>query len=276
MKKLQKLGWMLLVLLMVCVGIVPAEGCAASAIDAFKHNYPESDIPMVLYQPDDQAPVGAKLAYGVMLSNTGVYSGPGYFYSKYDTPVQAGSAVRMYTKAFTQDGLCWVMIEYAVPDGLARGYQNRAGLTAERFIPDAFGPLPGGRLYRSGDLGRWLPDGTLEFLGRRDEQVKIRGFRIEPGEIEAALMQHPAVRACAVLARAAWSGTVRFATADAMLRDEAGRDDVCLLGLDRFGVRFRVESLRGGYDVRVAFPEPLTRSEEFAGAVGGLLDRALD
>lgn len=139
MKKLQKLGRMLLVLLMVCVGIVPAEGCAASAIDAFKHNYPESDIPMVLYQPDDQAPVGAKLAYGVMLSNTGVYSGPGYFYSKYDTPVQAGSAVRMYTKAFTQDGLCWVMIEYAVPDGLARGYVPQVsvdGSTDELVIED--------------------------------------------------------------------------------------------------------------------------------------------
>ncbi|TNV48813.1 non-ribosomal peptide synthetase, partial [Corallococcus exiguus] len=79
-------------------------------------------------------------------------------------------------------------------DGVGRGYLGLPGLTAERFIPDAFGPLPGGRLYRSGDLGRWLPDGTLEFLGRRDDQVKIRGARIELGQVEAALAALPDVR----------------------------------------------------------------------------------
>ncbi|WP_434299177.1 amino acid adenylation domain-containing protein [Corallococcus exiguus] len=79
-------------------------------------------------------------------------------------------------------------------DGVGRGYLGLPGLTAERFIPDAFGPLPGGRLYRSGDLGRWLPDGTLEFLGRRDDQVKIRGARIELGQVEAALASLPDVR----------------------------------------------------------------------------------
>jgi amino acid adenylation domain-containing protein len=84
---------------------------------------------------------------------------------------------------------------------LARGYLNRPALTAERFVPDPFGEEPGARLYQTGDLCRYLPDGAIEFLGRVDDQVKIRGFRIEPGEVEAALGRHPGVRECAVVAQ---------------------------------------------------------------------------
>jgi amino acid adenylation domain-containing protein len=84
---------------------------------------------------------------------------------------------------------------------VARGYLNRPDLTANQFLPDPFSGKPGARLYRTGDLVRYRNDGTVEFLGRNDDQVKIRGYRIEPGEVEAVLAQHPAVRSALVLGR---------------------------------------------------------------------------
>ena len=85
--------------------------------------------------------------------------------------------------------------------GLARGYHNRPELTAEKFIPDPFRTEAGARLYKTGDLARYLPDGAIEYLGRLDHQVKIRGVRIELGEIESVLAGHPAVREAVVVAR---------------------------------------------------------------------------
>jgi amino acid adenylation domain-containing protein len=93
---------------------------------------------------------------------------------------------------------------------VARGYLNRAELTAEKFIPDPFSDNPQALLYKTGDLARYLPDGSIEYLGRLDNQVKVRGLRIELGEIESVLSQHPAVRDTVVLAREDVPGDVRL------------------------------------------------------------------
>lgn len=119
--------------------------------------------------------------------------------------------------------------------GIARGYLNQPVLTAERFITDPFSADSQTRLYKTGDMGRWRDDGTIEYLGRNDQQLKIRGFRIELGDIEAQLLQHPQVKEAVVLAREDELGDKRlvaYVVADlpqlkALLRegsDEAGAD----------------------------------------------------
>jgi len=120
-------------------------------------------------------------------------------------PLPIGSPVRGTTVYVLDDDLEPVRVGatgqlYTGGDGVARGYLGRPGHTAERFLPDPAGP-PGARMYATGDLARWRPDGTLEFLGRADGQFKIRGFRVESAEVEAHLRRDSAVRDAVALAR---------------------------------------------------------------------------
>ncbi|VVP65084.1 Linear gramicidin synthase subunit B [Pseudomonas fluorescens] len=114
---------------------------------------------------------------------------------------------------------------YLGGEGVARGYHQRPDLTAERFVPDPF--VPGGRLYRSGDLARFRADGVVEYLGRIDQQVKIRGFRIELGEIEACLLEHEGVREAFVIDREGPAGRqlVGYVVPRDPLADEQGLRD---------------------------------------------------
>ncbi|RAM49068.1 MAG: non-ribosomal peptide synthetase [Hapalosiphonaceae cyanobacterium JJU2] len=139
----------------------------------------EATIWSTLQQVRVAAVEGQSCPIGRPISNTQVY-----ILDAYLQPVAIGVAGELYIGG----------------DGLARGYLNRSELTAEKFIPHPFSTDPGARLYKSGDLGRYLPDGNIEFLGRLDHQVKIRGYRIELGEIEAVLTQHPQVQQAVVIA----------------------------------------------------------------------------
>ncbi|HEX8282854.1 MAG TPA: amino acid adenylation domain-containing protein [Pyrinomonadaceae bacterium] len=113
---------------------------------------------------------------------------------------------------------------YIGGDGVARGYLNRPALTAERFVPDAFSPAPGARLYRTGDVVRRLASGDIEFLGRADHQVKVRGHRIELGEIESALAQHPSVAETVVVARDEEGGGQRLVAFVVTGQEETGAE----------------------------------------------------
>jgi amino acid adenylation domain-containing protein len=144
--------------------------------------------------------------------------------------------------------------------GLAHGYVGAPERTAGRFVPDPHG-APGDLLYRTGDLVRWRPDGTLEFLGRRDDQVKVRGYRVEPGEIEARLTACPGVRAALVLVRPSEGGgkLVAYVVADGTPADLSTED-----------IQARLAETLPGYMV----PSDILALDQFPLNANGKVDRA--
>jgi amino acid adenylation domain-containing protein/non-ribosomal peptide synthase protein (TIGR01720 family) len=179
----------------ICAGeALPAElqDKFRACLDAELHNFygPTEAAIDVTYWPHQHAAGRAIVPIGRPIANTQIYLLSGDL-----RPVPVGAPGELYIGG----------------DNLARGYLKRPELTAERFIPNPFSSEPGARLYQTGDLARYLPDGNIEFLGRIDHQVKVRGFRIELGEIESALNQHPAVRESVVIAQADKHGNKRLA-----------------------------------------------------------------
>ncbi|MET7345583.1 amino acid adenylation domain-containing protein [Streptomyces sp. NPDC005547] len=159
----------------------------AERLDARLHNLygpTEASIDVTAWECDPRA-VGEGVPIGLPIANTRIH-----LLDAWLEPVPAGVPGELYIGGV----------------GLARGYLDRPGLTADRFLPDPFSTRPGARLYRTGDRARRRSDGTIEYLGRVDRQVKIRGFRIEPGETETALASHPGVRQAVVTVTEAADG----------------------------------------------------------------------
>jgi aspartate racemase len=151
----------------------------------------EASVIATAYEPtfSDPADVPASLPIGRPIANTQIY-----LLDQDLSPVPVGAEGELHIGG----------------DGVARGYLNRPEMTAEKFIADPFSTHPEARLYKTGDLARYLPNGEIEFVGRRDFQVKIRGFRVELGEIEAVLATHEGVRDAVVVAKVDASGDKRL------------------------------------------------------------------
>jgi amino acid adenylation domain-containing protein len=155
--------------------------------------------------------------------------------------------------------------------GLSRGYRNRPDLTAEKFVPNPFSPQSGSRLYRTGDMGYFLPDGQIAFIGRSDDQVKIRGYRVETNEIATVLDRHPMVEASVVIAREDTPGEKRLLAyvvpkADGQLTDKVLREFL-LLTLPEYMIPaafYRLDSLpltANGKIDRNALPPPVQEQQ---------------
>ncbi|QLH62426.1 non-ribosomal peptide synthetase [Serratia symbiotica] len=156
------------------------QGAAETAVVFNAYGPTETAVCATALRYEPANPLHSERAIGTPIANTQIY-----LLDPQGEPVPVGAVGELYIGGVQ----------------VARGYLNRPALTAERFLADPFSAEPGARMYRSGDLARWLPDGTVEYLGRNDEQVKIRGFRVEPGEVAARLAAHPQVREAVVLAR---------------------------------------------------------------------------
>ncbi len=150
----------------------------------------ETSVIVTSYEPKDGEEIPAVLPIGRPIANTRIY-----ILSKNLQPLPVGIAGDLYVSG----------------PGLARGYLNRPEITAEKFVADpfrseAFPSQPGARMYKTGDLARYLPSGEIEFAGRTDDQVKIRGYRVELEEIESVLGAHQGVHETVVMARENSSG----------------------------------------------------------------------
>ncbi|HEX8613863.1 MAG TPA: non-ribosomal peptide synthase/polyketide synthase [Telluria sp.] len=177
---------------------IGGEGVAAAALGAWWARAGHRPVLVNAYGPTE-ATINASIltchkgahprSIGTPVANT-----PLYLLDRHGQPVPPGVAGEIHIGGV----------------GVARGYLNLPQLTDERFVPDPFAGEPEARMYRSGDLGRWLADGSLEYLGRNDHQVKLRGFRIELGEIEAQLARQSGVRQAVVLAREDHPGDKRL------------------------------------------------------------------